>query len=95
VYATPAWAVLSGQVTVNAGGAPPITGGPGLTIVLESNVTAAVRAKALPFSAAPVKSETDAWARMVPLKMEFVPRVAELPTCQKMLDARAPPRRST
>jgi len=32
---------------------------------------------------------------MVPCKTEFVPRVAELPTCQKMLEAWAPPARIT
>ena len=32
---------------------------------------------------------------MVPLKMEYVPRVAELPTCQKMLAACALPMRTT
>jgi hypothetical protein len=31
---------------------------------------------------------------MFPLKMEFVPRVAELPTCQKMFLAWAPPART-
>ena len=31
---------------------------------------------------------------MVPLKMEFVPRVAELPTCQKMFLAWALPART-
>ena len=70
-------------------------GGPGFAIALESNVTAPVSAKALPFSTAPVKIEMEAWARMVPLKVEYVPRVAELPTCQKMLAAVTPPVRTT
>ena len=34
-------------------------------------------------------------ARMFPLKTEVVPRVAELPTCQKMFAALAPPLRIT
>jgi hypothetical protein len=59
-------------------------------MVLVSSVTAPVRAKALPLSATPVVSVTDAWAMIVPLKIEFVPRVAELPTCQKILAACAP-----
>jgi hypothetical protein len=59
--------------------------------VLVSNVTAPVRAKARPSSATPVVSVIEAWAMMVPWKIEFVPRVAELPTCQKMLAACAPP----
>jgi hypothetical protein len=37
----------------------------------------------------------DVSARMLPLKVELVPRVAELPTCQKMLCAEAPPARTT
>jgi len=32
---------------------------------------------------------------MIPLKMEKVPIVAEVPTCQKMLDGFAPPARMT
>jgi hypothetical protein len=34
-------------------------------------------------------------ARMVPLKVVPIPRVAELPTCQKTLEACAPPMRFT
>jgi len=34
-------------------------------------------------------------ARMLPLKVELVPSVAELPTCQKTLLAWAPPVRTT
>jgi hypothetical protein len=37
----------------------------------------------------------DVSARMFPLKVEPVPSVAELPTCQKTLQACAPPRRLT
>ena len=37
----------------------------------------------------------DCIAKTVPLKTEVVPKVAELPTCQKMLDANAPPLRIT
>jgi hypothetical protein len=94
LYATPTGAELFGQVRLSAGGAPD-TVGPGLTAVLSSNVTAPVRAKALPSSTAPVVSVTDACARMVPTKVEVVPRVAELPTCQKTLAACAPPIRTT
>ena len=63
--------------------------------MLVSNVTAPFRASALPFSVAPVVSVMDVSARMLPLKVELVPRVAELPTCQKMLCAWAPPARTT
>lgn len=56
--------------------------GVGTVMVLVSNVTAPVCANALPSSVAPVAIVIDANARMFPLKTEYVPRVAELPTCQ-------------
>src|SRR5665213_890637 len=89
------WAAFPGQATDSAGGMPPVTGGPGGKIALDSKVTAPVRANALPFSAAPVPRETDACARMVPTKIELALSVAELPTCQKTLAACAPPVRTT
>ena len=60
LYATPTWAVLDGQVTVTGTGVGLVIGGPGFAIGLESIVTAAVSAKALPFNVAPVVSVTDA-----------------------------------
>ena len=57
----------------------------GTVTMLVSNVTAPFRASALPFSVAPVLSVMSESARMLPLKVELVPSVAELPTCQKML----------
>ena len=60
LYATPTWAVPSGQVTASAAGVGPVIGGPGFAIGLESIVTAPVSAKALPFNVAPVVSVTDA-----------------------------------
>src|SRR5271165_3707766 len=62
---------------------------------LSSNVTAPVRASALPSSVAPVVSVTDAWAIMVPANVVLVPRVAELPTCQYTCSETAPPDRMT
>ena len=53
--------------------------------MLVSNVTAPVLASALPFSVAPVVSDMDACAMMVPANIVLVPRVAELPTCQNTL----------
>ena len=53
--------------------------------MLVSSVTAPFRASALPFSVAPVVSVMSESASMLPLKVELVPSVAELPTCQKML----------
>ena len=54
-------------------------------MALPASVTAPIRASALPFSVAPVFRVIDWFARMVPLKADVVPRVAELPTCQNTL----------
>jgi len=64
-------------------------------MVLVSNVTAAFRASTLPSTLAPVVTVIDVKARMFPLKVDAVPRVAELPTCQKTLQAWAPLTRFT
>jgi hypothetical protein len=64
-------------------------------MVLPIIVTPPVNANALPSSVAPVLKVMDCIAMTVPLKTEVVPKVAELPTCQKMLDASAPPLRIT
>ena len=55
-----------------------------------SSVTAPVRAKSLPSTVVPVVAAIDARARTFPLNVVVVPRVAELPTCQKTLHAWAP-----
>src|ERR1051326_1967087 len=68
--------------------------GLGTVTVLDSSVTAPVCVNNLPSTTAPVFAEIDIAARMFPLKIEFVPRVAELPTCQKILAALAPPART-
>src|ERR1017187_4416144 len=75
--------------------APPPGKEEGVVIALLSKLAAPFRANALPFSTAPVVTVTDAKAMMVPLKIVLVPRVAELPTCQKTLEAWAPPMRFT
>jgi len=59
-------------------------------MVLLSNVTAPLRANTLPSTVAPVVTVIDAKARMFPTKAEYVPIVAELPTCQKTLQTWAP-----
>src|SRR6185503_469062 len=69
--------------------------GAGIVIVLESSVTAAVRANSRPSTVAPVVTVMEAKARMLPLNTEPVPRVAELLTCQKTLAALAPPLKIT
>jgi hypothetical protein len=70
-----------------------IVGGIGVTVVrhveavttLESRVTAPVCASALPSRLAVVVSVTLVRARIFPIKVEPVPIVAELPTCQNTL----------
>ena len=62
----------------------------GAVIVSSSRVTDPLRASARPAMVSPVSTEIDVRARMVPVKVEFVPRVAELPTCQNTLQAWAP-----
>jgi len=64
-------------------------------MALPAITTAPVLAKALPSMLAPVSKVIDCIAITVPLKTEVVPKVAELPTCQKMFDADAPPLRIT
>ena len=51
--------------------------------VFASSVTAPVSAIALPVAAALVSKVMLAWAITVPIKFVPVPKVAELPTCQK------------
>ena len=62
----------------------------GRVMVLSCSVTAPLRASSLPVILAPVVALMDVRAMMVPLNVEFVPRVAELPTCQNTLQACAP-----
>ena len=64
-------------------------------MILLSNATVPLNANALPFSVAPVFSVIDASAMIVPWKTAVVPKVAEVPTCQKMLEVRAPPAKVT
>ena len=68
--------------------------GGGLAMILDASVIAPFSANSLPFTAAPVFSEMDWMARMLPLRTEFAPRVADVPTCQKTLEALAPPART-
>ena len=58
-------------------------------------MTAPLRARARPVMVVPVVTVIDVRARMLPTKFENVPKVAELPTCQNTLHARAPPMRAT
>jgi hypothetical protein len=64
-------------------------------MVFPAIITAPVRAMALPSKVAPVSKVMDCIAISVPLKTAVVPKVAELPTCQKILAAFAPPVRKT
>ncbi len=58
-----------------------------LVITLVSKVTAPFFAKSLPSTVAPVVAVMDVKAKIFPRKAEVVPSVAELPTCQKTLQA--------
>ena len=62
----------------------------GTMMVSSSRVTAPLRASARPVMVSPVCTVIEVRARMVPWKVEPVPIVAELPTCQKTLQAWAP-----
>ena len=64
-------------------------------MALPAITIAPVRASALPLSVAPVLKVIDCMARIVPLKTEVVPNVADVPTCQKILAADAPLVRNT
>ncbi len=59
------------------------------------SVTAPLRASARPYTVTPSFIEIDVSARMEPTKVEPVPSVAELPTCQKTLHGCAPLTRFT
>ena len=63
--------------------------------LFESRVTAALRAMRRPLIDAPVVAVIDVSARIVPLNDEYVPRVAELPTCQNTFAACVPLVRAT
>jgi hypothetical protein len=62
----------------------------GTVMLSSSRVTSPLRASARPEIVSPVVTVIDVRARMVPVKVDPVPRVAELPTCQKTLQAWAP-----
>src|SRR5438477_537598 len=68
----------------------------GRVIVLDWTVTAPealppAPANNLPLTMAPLFTVMETAARIFPLKTLVVPKVAELPTCQKMFFAWAPP----
>jgi hypothetical protein len=67
----------------------------GAVITSSSRVTAPLRASTRPMMVSAVCTVIDVRARMVPTKVELVVRVAELPTCQKTLQAWAPSVRRT
>jgi hypothetical protein len=62
----------------------------GTVMTSSSRVTAPLRASARPMMLSPVVTEIEVRASMLPWKAECVPSVAELPTCQKTLQAWAP-----
>ncbi len=68
---------------------------PGFKTVTVSRVTAPFRASRRPWIVDPVFAVMLVRARIVPRKTEVVPSVAELPICQKTLQAWAPLIRAT
>ncbi len=62
----------------------------GRVMVLVSRLTWPVRASTRPFTVVPVCTDAEVCARMLPTKVVFVPRVAELPTSKKTLHGEAP-----
>ena len=62
----------------------------GAVITLSSRVTAPFCASTRPLTSAPVLRVMEVSARIVPVNWLAVPRVAELPTCQKTWHAWAP-----
>jgi hypothetical protein len=63
----------------------------GVVMALSSRVTAPFCAKTRPVTGTPVSSVAEVNAKMFPTKLVvWVPRVAELPTCQKTLHAWTP-----
>ena len=70
---------------------PPDAKHVGTVISVLFNVTAPFLARSLPLTVEPPSSVIEVRARMVPVKEVVVPSVAELPTCQKTLQAWAPP----
>jgi hypothetical protein len=77
-------------VSVATGGVVVAGAQEGLVITFVSRDTCPLRANARPSTFAPVSRVIEVRARMVPLKLDAVPSVAELPTCQNTLQAWAP-----
>ena len=85
---TPPALMVAGLKALPSVGGMGVTGGTAHTemaTVLESIVTAPFRARALPDTFAPVLRVMLVSARIFPTNVVVVPRVAELPTCQKTL----------
>ena len=62
----------------------------GMVTLPPSIVTAPLRANSLPSTSTAVVEVTEMSATMVPINVDYVPRVAELPICQKTFAAWAP-----
>jgi hypothetical protein len=83
--------VVGGVVVVVLGGVVGVTVAHlALEMSFVSSVTAPLRASNRPSTSAPVFAVIDVRAMMLPWKSVVVPSVAELPTCQNTLHARAP-----
>jgi hypothetical protein len=89
--------VVVGVVVVVVGGAVVVVTVKhvGTVIVSLSSVTAPALASTRPSMVTPVVTVALVWAKMVPVKSEYVPSVALEPTYQNTLQDCAPPARST
>ena len=74
-------------VVVVVGVVPPLQTGTVITFL--SSVTAPFRANSRPSTFARLAAVMEVKAKIVPTKVEDVPKVAELPTCQKTLQGSA------
>ena len=83
-------AVAVGVAVVAVAVAVGATMQPGRVITLSSRFTAPLRARTRPMTVALVWRVTVVSAMIVPRNVESTPTVAELPTCQKTLQAWAP-----
>jgi hypothetical protein len=77
-------------VSVAVGGVVDAGAQAGLVMTFVSRETCPFRANARPSTVAAVCTVMEVRARIVPLKLDAVPSVAELPTCQNTLQAWAP-----
>jgi hypothetical protein len=88
--AVPVGVTVAVGVSVVGGGVVDVGTQAGLVITFVSSDTCPLRASSRPSTVAAVSAVMEVSASTVPLKLDAVPKVAELPTCQNTLQAKAP-----